>query len=49
MGGESIELLRASVREFAEKVVKPVARQIDKDNTVPPEVVKQVADMGYFA
>ncbi|MGC9112971.1 acyl-CoA dehydrogenase family protein [Acidilobus sp.] len=47
--GESVELLRSSVREFAEKVIKPVARDIDRDNAVPPDVIKQVADMGYFA
>ena len=46
---ESLELLRSSVREFAEKVVKPVARRIDEENEVPQDVIKQVADMGYFA
>ena len=49
MGSESLELLRSSVREFAEKVIRPVARDIDRDNAVPQDVVKQVADMGYFA
>ncbi len=44
-----IELLRSSVREFAEKVIKPVARQIDRDNEVPHNVIRQAADMGYFA
>jgi acyl-CoA dehydrogenase len=49
VGSESLELLRSSVREFAEKVIRPVARDIDRDNAVPQDVVKQVADMGYFA
>ena len=49
MGSESLELLRSSVREFAEKVIRPVARDIDRDNAVPQDVLKQVADMGYFA
>ena len=44
-----LELLRSSVREFADKVIRPVARQIDRDNEVPQDVIKQVADMGYFA
>ena len=44
-----LELLRSSVREFADKVIRPVARQIDRDNQVPQDVIKQVADMGYFA
>ncbi len=49
MASESLELLRSSVREFAEKVVKPVARRIDQENAVPPDIIRQVAEMGYFA
>ncbi|MFP3287011.1 MAG: acyl-CoA dehydrogenase family protein [Acidilobus sp.] len=49
MASESLELLRSSVREFAEKVVRPVARRIDQENAVPPDVIRQVAEMGYFA
>ena len=49
MTEDQLELLRSSVREFADKVVRPVARQIDRDNEVPRDVIKQVADMGYFA
>ncbi|MCG2896942.1 MAG: acyl-CoA dehydrogenase family protein [Acidilobus sp.] len=49
MASESLELLRSSVREFAEKVIKPVARRIDQENAVPPDIIRQVAEMGYFA
>jgi len=49
VASEGLELLRSSVREFAEKVVKPVARRIDQENAVPPDVIRQVAEMGYFA
>jgi len=49
VASESLELLRSSVREFAEKVVKPVARRIDQENAVPPDIIRQVAEMGYFA
>jgi len=49
VASEGLELLRSSVREFAEKVVKPVARRIDQENAVPPDIIRQVADMGYFA
>ncbi len=49
MASEGLELLRSSVREFAEKVVKPVARRIDQENAVPPDIIRQVAEMGYFA
>ena len=46
---ENVELLRSSVREFADKVIRPVARSIDAENAVPPDIIKQVSDMGYFA
>ncbi len=49
MAGEQLELLRSSVREFADKVIRPAARQIDRDNEVPRDIIRQVADMGYFA
>jgi len=49
VASEGLELLRSSVREFAEKVVKPVARRIDQENAVPPDIIRQVAEMGYFA
>ncbi len=49
MASEGLELLRSSVREFAEKVIKPVARRIDQENAVPPDIIRQVAEMGYFA
>jgi len=49
VASEGLELLRSSVREFAEKVIKPVARRIDQENAVPPDIIRQVADMGYFA
>lgn len=45
----SIRLLRSSVREFAEKFLRPVASRIDKDNVVPDDVIRQVAEMGYLS
>ncbi len=45
----SIGLLRSSVREFAEKFLRPVAARIDRENVVPPEIIKQVAEMGYLS
>ena len=45
----SLELIRSSAREFAEKVLEPVARKIDEENLVPEDIRRQVAEMGYFA
>jgi acyl-CoA dehydrogenase len=45
----NLELVRSSAREFAEKVLKPVARKIDEDNVVPEEVLRKMGEMGFFA
>ncbi|MCE4604221.1 MAG: acyl-CoA dehydrogenase family protein [Aeropyrum sp.] len=46
---ESVRAVRESVREFAEKYVAPRAREIDRDNAVPEDLLKMAADMGYFS
>lgn len=46
---QELRLLRNSVREFAEREVKPLAKKIDEENKVPDELIKKTADMGYFA
>ena len=46
---EDIRALRESVREFAEKYVAPRAREIDRENVVPEDLLKAGADMGYFS
>ncbi|GAA2057961.1 acyl-CoA dehydrogenase family protein [Williamsia deligens] len=40
--------LKATVADFAQSVVAPVAAQHDRDHTFPYEVVKGMADMGLF-
>ncbi len=45
----SLELIRSSAREFAEKVLGPIAKKIDEENFVSEDVRKEVANMGYFA
>ena len=44
-----IGLIRSSAREFAERVLGPVARRIDEENEVPGDILRQVSEMGYFA
>ncbi len=46
---EDVQLVRKSVREFAESEVAPYAERIDRENTVPEELLRRVAEMGYFA
>jgi alkylation response protein AidB-like acyl-CoA dehydrogenase len=40
------KMLQSSVRTFVEKEVKPLAIQIDETHAIPPELVKQISDMG---
>jgi Acyl-CoA dehydrogenases len=44
-----IESIRGSVREFAERRLRGVAKLIDQVNSVPEDVIRDVASMGYFA
>ncbi len=44
-----LEAIRCSVREFAERRLRGVAKLIDQVNSVPEDVLRDVASMGYFA
>jgi alkylation response protein AidB-like acyl-CoA dehydrogenase len=39
---------RKAVREFAEEVVEPRAEEIDRDQRLPIDIVKQMGEMGLF-
>lgn len=41
-------LIQQGAREIAEKYIAPVAKQIDKDNYVPDEIIALLDDMGYL-
>jgi acyl-CoA dehydrogenase len=45
---EEHESLRKVMREFAEKEIAPVARKIDKENKIEPELIKKAATLGLF-
>jgi alkylation response protein AidB-like acyl-CoA dehydrogenase len=45
---EDIKMLRDAVREFADKEVRPIAREIDEEEKVPFEVLKQAGELGLF-
>ena len=46
---EELEAIRESVREFAEKEVRPLARRIDEENEIPGELLRKGSEMGYFS
>ena len=39
------ELIRATVREFAERRVAPVAEELDRDKRFPYELVAELAEL----
>ncbi|MCI2106540.1 MAG: acyl-CoA dehydrogenase family protein [Intestinimonas sp.] len=45
---EDHESIRDMARDFAEKSVAPVAAEIDKNDTVPADLVHTMAEMGLF-
>ncbi len=44
--GESIDLLRESVRRFAEREIAPMAAQVDREGGFPNELWRKLGDLG---
>ena len=44
--GESIALLRDSVRQFADREIAPIAAQVDRENHCPREIWRKLGDLG---
>ncbi len=44
--GENIDLLRESVRSFAENEISPLAEAVDRDNQFPNELWRPLGDLG---
>jgi len=47
--GESIDLLRASVRQFAEREIAPIATRIDRENQFPAHLWPKLGDLGVLS
>jgi alkylation response protein AidB-like acyl-CoA dehydrogenase len=43
---DDIKMLRQAIREFAEKEVAPIAREIDEEERVPFELLKKAGELG---
>ena len=46
--GEDQLLMRDAAREFAEKKLMPIAEKMDAEEKVPPEIYKELGELGYF-
>lgn len=46
--GEDQILMRDAAREFAEKKLMPIAEKMDEEAAVPPEIYKELGELGYF-
>jgi len=46
---EEQELWRKTVREFAEKNIKPKIREIDTNKKIPEDIIKKMGDLGLLA
>jgi alkylation response protein AidB-like acyl-CoA dehydrogenase len=43
---EEQQMLRDMVRDFAINELKPIARQIDENEKIPPEIIKKLGELG---
>lgn len=45
---EEQDLVRKTARDFAERIIKPVAQKYDEEEFFDPEIVKQMGEIGLF-
>src|SRR5580700_2080451 len=45
---DETQMLRSTVREFAEGEVAPVAEQLDKNKSFPYEIVRKMGELGWM-
>lgn len=42
------EMLRQTARDFTNNEIKPIAAKIDEEGKIPPELIKQIAELGFL-
>ncbi|MBT8379190.1 MAG: acyl-CoA dehydrogenase family protein [Ignavibacteria bacterium] len=45
---EDYKMLRELSRDFTNKEIKPLAQNIDEEERIPSELIKKIADLGFF-
>ena len=43
---EEVDMLRETVRQFAEKCIAPIAEDVDRQNEFPQHLWKELGDLG---
>ncbi|MGC8497475.1 MAG: acyl-CoA dehydrogenase family protein [Thermoplasmata archaeon] len=46
---EEQEMIRESVRDFAQKKIAPISLEMEQTKRIPPEIIKGMADLGLIA
>lgn len=45
---EEQKLLRQTVREFVQSEIKPIAKRIDEEERIPPELIRKMGELGFL-
>jgi len=45
---EDHKMLRELARDFTNKEIKPLAKKIDEQERIPPELIKKLGDVGFL-
>ena len=45
---EDLKMLRELARDFTSKEIKPLAQKIDEEERIPSELIKKIAEVGFF-
>ena len=45
---DDMKTLREMARKFAGEVIAPQARKWDRESAIPPEAIKQIAELGFL-
>lgn len=45
---ESLRMLSSSVRDYVRRRLEPLAQQVEREDRIPPEILREMAALGYF-
>ncbi len=45
---EELQLLARTVREYVERRLQPIERQVEEEDRIPDEIVREMASLGFF-